>query len=191
MKKYTIFAGCNGTRKTTLYQTNPSFKEIPRINMDEIVREFGSWKNQMDSIKAGKIAVYKIKKYFSEGISFLQETTLCGNSILNNIKQAKIQGYSIIVYYVGVSSVEIAKERVKWRVDHGGHGIPESDIERRYIESFEKLKIILPLCDVLELYDNSEHFVRTARIENSVCVDKIIKCPLWVEELLYSANIIF
>ncbi len=44
---------------------------------------------------------------------------------------------------------------------------------------------------VLELYDNSEHFVRTARIENSVCVDKIIKCPLWVEELLYSANIIF
>lgn len=66
MKKYTIFAGCNGTGKTTLYQTNPSFKEIPRINMDEIVREFGSWKNQEDSIKAGKIAVYKIKNIFQK-----------------------------------------------------------------------------------------------------------------------------
>ena len=37
--------------------------------MDEIVREFGSWENPDDLMKAGKIAVYKIKKYFAEGTS--------------------------------------------------------------------------------------------------------------------------
>ena len=152
--------------------------------MDEIVREFGSWENPDDLMKAGKIAVYKIKKYFAEGTSFLQETTLCGTSIINNIKKAKTQEYSIIMYYIGVSSIKIAKERVKWRVEHGGHGIPESDIERRYAESFEKLKNILPLCDILEIYDNSQSFIRAAQIEKNICVDKIQNCPLWVEEIL-------
>ena len=88
------------------------------------------------------------------------------------------------MYYIGVSSIKIAKERVKWRVEHGGHGIPESDIERRYAESFEKLKNILPLCDILEIYDNSQSFIRAARIEKNICVDKIQNCPLWVEEIL-------
>lgn len=40
MKKYLIFAGVNGAGKTTLYQTNNEYKDLPRVNMDEIVREF-------------------------------------------------------------------------------------------------------------------------------------------------------
>lgn len=56
MKKYIIFAGVNGAGKTTLYQTDRAYKKLPRVNLDEIVREFGSWKNSADVIKAGKIA---------------------------------------------------------------------------------------------------------------------------------------
>lgn len=48
MKRYILFAGCNGVGKSTLYQTNDMFLDLPRVNMDEIVREFGSWKNQAD-----------------------------------------------------------------------------------------------------------------------------------------------
>jgi hypothetical protein len=33
------------------------FLGMPRVNMDEIVREFGSWKNQADVFRAGKIAL--------------------------------------------------------------------------------------------------------------------------------------
>ena len=53
MKRYILFAGCNETGKSTLYQTNDMFLGMPRVNMDEIVREFGSWKNQADVFKAG------------------------------------------------------------------------------------------------------------------------------------------
>ncbi|MBR1599129.1 MAG: hypothetical protein IJ661_09495 [Lachnospiraceae bacterium] len=63
MKRYIVFAGVNGAGKTTLYQTNDDFLEMQRINMDEIVREFGSWKISSDVSKAGKIAVNKIKRY--------------------------------------------------------------------------------------------------------------------------------
>ena len=52
MKRYILFAGCNGVGKSTLYQTNELFKDMPRVNMDEIVREFGSWKDRASEIAA-------------------------------------------------------------------------------------------------------------------------------------------
>ena len=38
MKKYIIIAGVNGVGKSTLYQTNENLKNIPRVNVDEIIR---------------------------------------------------------------------------------------------------------------------------------------------------------
>ena len=66
---------------------------MPRINMDEIVREFGSWRVSADISKAGMLAVRKIKEYLENGVTFNQETTLCGNSIIRNIMKAKEKGY--------------------------------------------------------------------------------------------------
>ena len=158
MKKYILFAGVNGAGKTTLYQTNDELCNMPRINMDEIVRGFGSWNNQADVISAGKIAVSRIRKYFESGVSFNQETTLCGQSILNNIEQAIDLGYEIEMYYVGLDSVELAKQRVEQRVRDGGHGIPDEDIERRYSESIKNLKKMISVCDSIRIYDNSKSF---------------------------------
>lgn len=96
------------------------------------MRKFGDWRNTADVMAAGKIAVKRLSQYFDEGITFNQETTLCGKSILNNIEKAKIREYFIELHYIGVESVDIAKERVLERVKQGGHGIAEKDIERRY-----------------------------------------------------------
>ena len=57
---------------------------------------------------------------------------MCGKAILKNIKKAKELGYFVELHYVGVDNVDIEKERVRHRVQQGGHGIPEADIERRY-----------------------------------------------------------
>ena len=136
MKKYVLVAGTNGAGKSTLYETQDSLKDIPRVNTDGIVRSFGDWRNVSDVVKAGKKSSQMMNDYFKDGISLSQETTLCGYSIIKNIETAKVLGYIIELHYVGVESAEIAKERVAYRVAHGGHGIPEVDIERRYSESF-------------------------------------------------------
>ena len=86
MKKYILIAGVNGAGKSTLFQTLESLKDMPRINTDEIVKSFGDWQNMSDVLKAGKIAVRKIKEYFEQGILFNQETTLCGASMIRNIE---------------------------------------------------------------------------------------------------------
>lgn len=75
MKKYIIIAGVNGAGKSTLYQLNDTLKDMPRVNVDEIVREIGDWKNPLDVFQAGKVAVKKIATFFDAKISFNQEIT--------------------------------------------------------------------------------------------------------------------
>ena len=89
MKKYVIIAGVNGAGKSTLYQINDNLKKMPRVNVDEIIRDIGDWRNVRDVFSAGKIAVEKISQYMNDGITFNQETTLCGKSIIKNILKAK------------------------------------------------------------------------------------------------------
>lgn len=43
--------------------------------------------------------------------------------------------------YIGVESIDIAKERVVIRVSKGSHGIPDYAIERRYYDSLNNLLI--------------------------------------------------
>nr|WP_315034723.1 zeta toxin family protein [uncultured Lachnoanaerobaculum sp.] len=160
MPTYTIFAGVNGAGKSTLYSTllqeNHDFGV--RVNSDEIViSNGGDWRNQSDQAKAMKMAVKLIKDCMNKGVSFNQETTLTGRSMINNILKAKKLGYKIIMNYVGLNSPESAIQRVAHRVSMGGHGIPEEDIKRRYYVSLSKLKELMSFIDELYIYDNSKH----------------------------------
>ena len=183
MKKYVIIAGVNGAGKSTLYQMNDSLKILPRVNVDEIVRKIGDWRNIKDVFLASKIAVKNIAEYFEKGISFNQETTLCGKSIIKNILKAKELGYFIELHYVSVDSVEIAKERVKYRVENGGHGISESDIEKRYEETFKQLNCIIKECNLIAFYDNTEKFRRFAICKNGELVRVSHKVPEWFSKV--------
>lgn len=183
MKKYVIIAGVNGVGKSTLYQTNDNLKKIPRVNVDEIVKEIGDWRNTKDVLVAGKRAVKLISEYFKNGISFNQETTLCGKSIVKNILKAKELGYFIELHYISVESVQIAKDRVKYRVENGGHGIPEQDIENRFVESFHQLNLVLKECDLIAFYDNTESFRRFAICKKGELVRLSHKIPDWFSKV--------
>lgn len=180
MKEYILFAGVNGAGKSVFSQTMPEkIAGMSRVNIDEIVKSFGDWRNFNDMKKAASIAVKQINDNFSRGESFNQETTLCGASILKNIRKAKELGYRVIVYYIGVDSVNIAKERVRKRVENGGHDIPDKDIERRYAESIRKLKDIIPICDEVTLYDNTKTFHAVATYENGKLLWSESPLPIW------------
>lgn len=159
MKKiFYLFAGVNGAGKSTLYNTESldiNIKDTVRINTDEIVRKIGNWKNDSDQIKAAKIAINLRNNCFQCGKSFNEETTLTGKTILKNIDKAKEQGYELQLFYVGLNSSDIAKERVKNRVEKGGHNIENDVIEKRYYESLKNLKKIISKFDKVYLYDNS------------------------------------
>lgn len=158
MKNLYIFAGVNGSGKSTFYINQLENNDFygARINSDEIVREFGEWDNPIDQNRAGRLAIKLRNSYLQKGIDFNIETTLCGHSIVNFIKEAKKSGYYITVFYVGLASVELSKQRVAIRVAKKGHGIDEKTLERRFSQSFENLAKIIPICDTVHFYDNSK-----------------------------------
>jgi predicted ABC-type ATPase len=156
MKTYTVFAGVNGAGKSSFYKAMDTDFGI-RINIDEIIRhQFNNdWSNLNVQISAGRIAVKLIRDCLNSGKSFNQETTLTGSTIISTIKKAKQAGFAVNLFYVGLESAELSIERVSKRVAQGGHGIPTPDLIRRYKSSFENLKQVLPLCDKVQIYDNS------------------------------------
>lgn len=181
MKRYVIIAGVNGAGKSTFYSSENAFCDIKKINLDETVRSIGDWKNPADVARAAKMVLARIEEYFSSGTSFSQETTLCGKAILNNIRRAKSLGYRVEVYYVGLDSADTAIKRVQFRVRRGGHGIPDSDIERRYLESLRNLQTILPDCDLVSIYDNTHFFRRFAIFKCGKCVFLSENVPEWYD----------
>jgi len=187
LKRYTIFAGVNGAGKTILYNT--VFAEDDalgmRINLDELVRERGDWRDEKLQLEAGKQAVKLVRQYLQGGVSFHQETTLAGKSIFRTIRQAKDAGFEVIMYYVGVNSPEIAKDRVRTRVQKGGHGIDETLIEKRYTVSLGHLKAAIPLCDKVYVYDNSGNKIRyVATISNEIIKERQAGLPDWLSRVL-------
>lgn len=188
MKKvFYLFAGVNGAGKSTLYNSeslNNDIKNTIRINTDEIVREIGDWKNNSDQLKAAKIAINLRNECFLYGKSFNEETTLTGKSILKTIERAKELGYELQLFYVGVSSTEIAKERIKSRVEKGGHHIENDIVEKRYYESLKNLKEILLKFDKVYLYDNSKKYKNIFSFSNNKILFKENKSISWAKEAI-------
>ena len=85
-KTYTIIAGINGAGKTSLYNVISSDPNIPlgeRVNIDEIVRRYGDWRDSLLQVRAARQAMHMIESFIAQGVSFHQETTLPGNSIFS------------------------------------------------------------------------------------------------------------
>lgn len=183
--KYTVFAGINGAGKSTLYE-NIKIKDLGvRINPDEIAKELGDFNNPSIQIKAGKIAIVKIKECIDKKLSFNQETTLTGKGILRQILKLKENGYSIDLYYVGVKNKELANERVMKRVLEGGHSIPKETIYKRYQESINNLSNVMKLADKIKIIDNSDILNKTLfQSEGDRIIYKAHDIPEWFKNPL-------
>ncbi len=83
-----------------------------------------------------------------------------------------------------MDSVQLAKERIRFRVANGGHGIPDEDVERRYIKSHQKLSEVIILCDKIDLFDNSKQFEKVASIRKGVAAFVSSDAPLWTKGIL-------
>ena len=188
IKKFTIFAGVNGAGKSTLYYLEKSSDLGIRLNCDEILSSLGlKWEESRAQILAGKKLLQLQRECIESGVSFNQETTLCGQSISNAVEQAKEAGYTILLRYVGVETAEIAKERVRKRIESGGHGISDETIERRFVTSQENFLKIYPLCNDVIIYDNTKQMQCAAMITNGKI--EILRKIAWVNELLKKVNL--
>ncbi len=133
-----IIAGANGSGKSTLAEVLLKEKNLEFLNADEIAKEICPDAIDSVPISAGKLYFKRLNKYFQNNKSFAVESTLSGNNIVRIIKKAKQQNYKIILIYSFLKNCAICIERVKKRVENGGHNVPDEDIIRRYYKSVVK-----------------------------------------------------
>lgn len=158
-KNLFIIAGCNGAGKTTA-----SFTILPEIinckefvNANEIAKGLSPFQPEKVAFESGRIMLNRIDELLKENESFAFETTLSTRSYKNKIKTAREKGFTITLLFFWLQNVELAKERVKIRVQEGGHNIEPEIIERRYLNGIKNLfEIYLPIVDGLLIFDNSE-----------------------------------
>ena len=185
MKIYTIIGGTNGVGKSSFLGSLDEQRDDLGvvIDADKINLRFGG-----NKVKGGKTASQMISDCLEKEISFTQETTLSGHKTLRTIKAAREKNYFVRLYYLGISSAEESLLRIENRVKKGGHGIPESDVLRRYQRRFEDLSRILPYCDEAFLFDNENGFAKVAEYKNGKIRVVGEYKPDWLKKLIEVVN---
>jgi predicted ABC-type ATPase len=130
-----ILAGPNGAGKTTFARSFlPQEANCLRfINADLIAAGLSPFAPEAAALKAGRLMLREIDDCVKQQESFAFETTLSGLGYLSRIRQWRLMGYEVSLYFLALPSAETAIMRVAARVKQGGHNIPESVIRRRFI----------------------------------------------------------
>jgi len=153
-----IIAGPNGAGKTTLaYEFLPIEAEcLNFINADLIAQGLSPFQPDRMAIEAGRLMIHRIDECVRENESFAFETTFSGKGYVRKIKYWKSQGYEIVIYFLKLPSVDLAIERVRFRVTQGGHNVPEDIIRRRFDRSWKNFQeIYRHLADSWTVFDTS------------------------------------
>lgn len=155
-----VLAGVNGAGKSSIGGAMFRAQNADYYNPDEAARKILSLHRHLDlptaNAHAWELGRVLLEKAIAQNLAFAFETTLGGKTITGMLASAAASGIEISVWYAGLASVDLHLARVRSRVQHGGHDIPEADIRRRWDQSRENLIRLLPLLAELRMFDNSK-----------------------------------
>lgn len=201
-----VIAGPNGSGKTEttkiLRANYPQWTEgLLEVNPDNIAQqEFGSWNDPSAIIKAAQRAEEIREQCLLEQRSLLFETILSIPEKIDYIRRAKKAGYFVRLVYVATETPDINVLRVAWRVDQGGHSVPEDKIRSRYERSLKLIIEAARIADRAYFIDNSKDYNSQAesvepipvfRMANGVVAKTYFKkednFPQWTKAIYHSA----
>jgi predicted ABC-type ATPase len=88
---------------------------------------------------------------------FMFETTLASLGYAQKIPTWQMRGYSIALIYLRLPSIERSIERVRKRVEAGGHSIPEDVIRKRFAKSLDYFEnLYKPIVDEWYVWNSLE-----------------------------------
>lgn len=109
--------------------------------------------------------VRRLEAAITQGTDYAFETTLGGTTISAKLRAASTT-HEVMLWFCGLDSPEHHLARIRLRVQHGGHDIPEAKVRERYVASRCNLIALLPYLAKLQVYDNSMDAAPGAPIAN-------------------------
>jgi predicted ABC-type ATPase len=153
-----VIAGPNGAGKTTF-----ALNYLPRIadcrnfvNMDMIAYGISPLDSMAVQLEAGRLFLKEVHKNIDRRVDFAFETTLAGRSYMNLLKKLKEDRWKIVLFFLWIPDAEFSKNRVRERVQDGGHDVPDNAIIRRFPRiMYNLVHLYIAMCDKVVCYDNS------------------------------------
>jgi predicted ABC-type ATPase len=180
-----LFAGPNGSGKSTIVREFITKGYAPEyfVCPDNLVDHKNENIRQayLDAMKKAEEIRYKL---VNKGQSFSFESVLSNSQKLDFLHFAKINGFFISLVYVGTENPKINIERVKNRVAHGGHDVPEEKINSRYEKSLNLLSRVFDIADKAYIYDNSNEMPKRYVIKSNGLISVKTNPPEWIKKYL-------
>ncbi len=136
-----ILAGPNGAGKSTaapeLLQDELAVSEF--VNADVIARGLSAFDPDRAAMAAGRVMLARLNELARQRENFAFETTLASRSFAPWLRDLRASGYAVHLFFLWLSSPELAVERVAHRVRAGGHDVPADTIRRRYSAGIRNL----------------------------------------------------
>jgi predicted ABC-type ATPase len=156
LKQLHLVVGPNGSGKTTFVNEFLALelRGYAYVNADEIAKV--RWPADPDShaYDAARVAAETRAYLIAGGRSFIAETVFSHPSKLDLLRSAQGAGYQVVLHVMLVPE-ELAVRRVAYRVQAGGHDVPEHKIRERYERLWPLVAQAVSLADRAVLYDNS------------------------------------
>lgn len=156
-----IVAGPNGSGKSSLYG-NTDIEAFDQsvwiINPDLLTKRIQEVENLALS-EANLQAVVRIEAWLEASIRAHQtvgvETVLSTDKYRRLVLAAKERQFEFRLIFVMLDSPDLNVQRVRLRVEKGGHDVPEASIRKRWTKSLAQLSWFLDQADQAALFDNS------------------------------------
>jgi predicted ABC-type ATPase len=76
-------------------------------------------------------------------------------SKIDRIREMQAAGYFVLLFFVGLTNVELSILRVTTRVSQGGHGVDEGTLRKRFPKTQKAISEAVKIADASVLTDNS------------------------------------
>ncbi|MGE4338501.1 MAG: hypothetical protein AB7E55_21340 [Pigmentiphaga sp.] len=198
-----VLAGVNGAGKSSIGGYLLTQAGLPWYNPDEfaraLVQDHGTAQEKAN-IAAWQEGVRRLRLAIATRRSFAFETTLGGHSITQYLLQA-CKTHDVMIWYCGLRDPQLHLDRIRLRVQSGGHDIPESKVRQRWVSSLRNLIVLMPSLAHLRIYDNSRQFatgeaigeptllleMRAAKRLHPITLADAAKTPDWAKPALEAA----
>jgi predicted ABC-type ATPase len=178
MNRLDLVVGSNGAGKSTFVELTlaPLLPGSLFVNADEIAKQRWPDDPASHAYEAAQVAADTRARLISLGRSFIAETVFSHPSKLELIDMAHDAGYTVITHVLLIPE-ELAVQRVRHRVNAGGHNVPEHKIRERYQRLWDLVAAAITRSDTATVYDNST--LKGPRIVAQMTSGLIVGSPAW------------